>query len=227
VGKAELESALSTLDIWLIIFGVFVAIGVVGESAAGYLHWRKSGQLSKLQTAENLSLQEAIAGANARAADAYSRARQAELELAKIQTPRTLTPDQQEKLIKLLTAARKGPTAVSAAFVDSTDAKEFAKSIKTVLTKSGFILSDPPKSLMVLSYSKPGAWIFVRDLKHAPPHATAIQNAFGAIGVFLEGFAKPEAIEDADMVVIAVSSHPLKPDALPPELISRINPKRE
>jgi uncharacterized protein YdbL (DUF1318 family) len=57
MGRAELERSLSTLDIWLIIFGVFVAIGVVGESLAGFLHWRRSGQLQAVQTSENLALQ--------------------------------------------------------------------------------------------------------------------------------------------------------------------------
>src|ERR1700735_4724608 len=57
VGKTELESSLSTLDLWLIVFGLFVAIGVVGESVVGFLHWRRSGQLQALQTAENLPLQ--------------------------------------------------------------------------------------------------------------------------------------------------------------------------
>jgi uncharacterized cupredoxin-like copper-binding protein len=60
VSGPELESSLSTLDIWLIVFGVFVAIGVVGESLVGFLHWRTSGQLQAVQTAENLAQQKEI-----------------------------------------------------------------------------------------------------------------------------------------------------------------------
>ena len=103
MGKAELESSLSALDVWLIVFGVFVAIGVVGESVAGFLHWRRSGQLQMLQTAENLAQQreierlsgaaetargqiaeatKAAATANERAAGANERAANLEKEAA-------------------------------------------------------------------------------------------------------------------------------------------------
>jgi hypothetical protein len=91
MGRTELERSLSTLDIWLIIFGVFVAIGVVGESIAGFLHWRRSGQLQMLQTTENLALQKAVAEANTRALDA-------QLALEKFKAPRTLRPDQQQEI---------------------------------------------------------------------------------------------------------------------------------
>jgi membrane protein required for beta-lactamase induction len=91
VGKSELEGALSALDVWLIIFGIFVAIGVVGESVSGFLHWRRSGQLQVLQTSENLAQQReiarlsaegetaksAIARANESAANAMERAAEA------------------------------------------------------------------------------------------------------------------------------------------------------
>ena len=89
--KAALESALTTLDIWLIVFGVLVAIGVVGESVVGYLHWRRSGQLQIVQNAENLTLQGQVADAQKQAADA-------QLALDKFKAPRRLSPEQQTAL---------------------------------------------------------------------------------------------------------------------------------
>ncbi|MGD0335209.1 MAG: hypothetical protein ABSA90_18450 [Xanthobacteraceae bacterium] len=62
--KSALELSLRTLDVWFIIFGILVAIGVVGESVAGFLHWRRSGQLQVIQTAENLALANSVAEAN-------------------------------------------------------------------------------------------------------------------------------------------------------------------
>jgi hypothetical protein len=44
----------------VIVFGVFVAIGVAGESIVGFVHFRKSSQLYRLQTAENLAQQAQI-----------------------------------------------------------------------------------------------------------------------------------------------------------------------
>jgi hypothetical protein len=105
MGKAELERALSTLDVWLIIFGIFVAIGVVGESIVGYLHWRKSGQLSTLQTSENLTLQQSIAEARARAAEANQRSEEektARIKLAEEYGARHLTDETVRVLVKSL-----------------------------------------------------------------------------------------------------------------------------
>jgi hypothetical protein len=112
--KAALESALSALDIWLIGFGVLVAIGVVGESVAGYLHWRKGNDLQAIQTGENLTLQRdiarlsrdadiakgQIAEADARAAEANRKAVEAAVALEKFRTPRSLSPEQQASIIK-------------------------------------------------------------------------------------------------------------------------------
>ncbi len=58
--KEELEALLRTLDVWVIIFGVLVAIGVAGESIVGFIHFRKTSQLHRLQTAENLAQQAEI-----------------------------------------------------------------------------------------------------------------------------------------------------------------------
>src|SRR5947209_1828579 len=99
MGRAELESSLSTLDIWLIVFGVFVAIGVVGESVVGFLHWRRSGQLQELQTAENLAQQKDIARLSAETAAAEQHAAEANLELARMKAPRGLTAEGQQRVI--------------------------------------------------------------------------------------------------------------------------------
>lgn len=56
----DLVELLKTLDKWLIAFGVLVAIGVVGEAVIGFIHFRKSDELQRLQTAENLSQQREI-----------------------------------------------------------------------------------------------------------------------------------------------------------------------
>lgn len=89
--KSALESSLSTLDVWLIIFGVFVAIGVVGESVAGFLHWRRSGQLQVVQTSENLAQRREIArlsteseSARASIAEANARAAEAQRETERL-----------------------------------------------------------------------------------------------------------------------------------------------
>lgn len=89
--KAALESSLNQLDIWLIVFGIFVAVGVVGESVVGYMHWRRGNQLQAVQTSEILGLQKATADANARALEAR-------LALEEFKAPRELSDEQQERI---------------------------------------------------------------------------------------------------------------------------------
>lgn len=98
MGRAELETSLSTLDVWLIIFGVFVAIGVVGESVVGFLHWRRGNELQALQTAENLAQQKDIARLSAETATAEQHAAEANLALARFKAPRTLNAEQRKRI---------------------------------------------------------------------------------------------------------------------------------
>jgi hypothetical protein len=151
VGRAELERSLSSLDIWLIVFGVFVAIGAVGGSVAGFLHWRRSGELQALQTSENLALQKdiarlsteaesaraAIATANEHAATAEQRAAEANLELAKFKAPRQLTPDQQHAIANNL---RPFPDIKFDAGLAPGDAEaaSLLVSIETALSQAGW-----------------------------------------------------------------------------------------
>jgi hypothetical protein len=121
--------------------------------------------------------------------------------------PRRITPEQAAKIINRLGPVQNGPVSVTAAFVDSTDAKDFAAQITDVLTKSGFSLVKSPKDY--LSFSGPGAFMMVRDFQHAPSYALEIQKAFkDEAGIWLNGWSKPEDVSDDAPVIIAVSSHP-------------------
>jgi hypothetical protein len=186
---------------------------------------KKTAQLSADAEASRAAIAGSIeraALADLKAADAIERARKSELELAKIQTPRTLTPEQQDIIVKFLASGPKGPVAIDVPFVDSTDAKPFARSIENALKKAGFEISSVPRSSGVnLSWDRPGAWMLVHDMTKPLPHAVALQTAFAAIGIYLEGMSRPDDVPPG-MVVIAVSSHPLKSEPIPEALLKRI-----
>ena len=158
MGKAELESSLSTLEIWLIVFGVLVAVGVVGGSVAGFMHWRRSGQLSVLQAAENFSQQKdierlsaeaetarsEIGEANAQAAEANRIAEEERLARVKLEAQlagRHLTDDQKSQLTAALTKLQgQIPTLIFARLGDR-EAHEYATEVLNCVTNAGISTS--------------------------------------------------------------------------------------
>ena len=147
------------------------------------------------------------------AAAAEARERTAQLERTldterAARLPRTLTAEQQARLVEILTPAPKGIVFVIPGFFDGTDAKPFAASVSDVLRRSGFTVSEPTGTVKeVIGYDRAGAWLWVNDIGHTPPHARPIQDAFKSIGISLDGISKPETV-DPKSVLIAIGSHP-------------------
>jgi hypothetical protein len=92
--KVDLEASLNALDKRLIFFGVLVAIGVVGESIYGFLHWRKSNELQDLQNLENLGLQKEIAQLTKQAEEDHL----ARVKIEQKMAPRSFDEHQQKQL---------------------------------------------------------------------------------------------------------------------------------
>ncbi len=106
---ANLEAFISRLDTAVLIFAALVAIGVVGEAILGVWHWRLDGQMRDLRHAQDQLHETELAQfhldseeAKAQAAQAEQRAAEASLELAKLKAPRTLRPEQQNRIIAKL-----------------------------------------------------------------------------------------------------------------------------
>jgi di/tripeptidase len=158
MGKAEIEASLATLATWIQIFGLLVAVGIVGEVGVGIRHWLLDRRLQSLQHSEDQERQaniarlnndaEAarrdIANANARAAESNERAAKAEqaaaeanLALEKFKTPRTLSAEQKQRLISKLQDF-KGQT-FSLNVVSDPEAVAFLQIIRTVLKDAGWI----------------------------------------------------------------------------------------
>jgi hypothetical protein len=68
--KEALEASIEKLDVWLQVFAVIVAVGVLGEAIFGVRHILLSRRLRSLTKAEDISRQADIARLNKEAADA-------------------------------------------------------------------------------------------------------------------------------------------------------------
>ena len=71
---------------------------------------------------------------------------------------------------------------------------------------SGVLAGRPLTGQRPLGFGSAGAFMFVSDMSHPPPHAGHIQGCFLQIGVELAGYGNPKDVTDPTVVVIAVSS---------------------
>ena len=142
--KSELEALLSRIDVWLLIFGVIVVIGVAGESFFGIRHWWNSRKLQRIQQEESDELRAEIArlanetaAANARAAEA-DRAR---IELEAKLAPRTLSVEQHARLRSDL--SKLAGQYVTITFInDSFEAAAFASQIRDVFSEAKWVITQ-------------------------------------------------------------------------------------
>lgn len=66
--KAQIQATLENIDVWLLVFGVIVVIGVGGESIFGIRHWWNSRKLQMIQETEDKVREQTIAELNHQAA---------------------------------------------------------------------------------------------------------------------------------------------------------------
>src|ERR1700687_4785067 len=98
--KAQLHTLLARIDVWLLIFGVIVVVGVGGESFFGIRHLWNTRKFQAIKEAENRQREETIARLNQEAAQLRKDAeglKADNLKLAAQIAPRRLTLGQQVK----------------------------------------------------------------------------------------------------------------------------------
>ena len=153
----------------------------------------------------------AAAVANARAAELEASAAQLQLDLEKeraARLPRSISAHNRAKLLACLKGGPKGPVVVVPKTFDE-EAEAYATQISEVLREAQFeirALSGPRP----FGFGIAGAFMWVRDISHAPPHAVHMQGCFQQVGVTLSGYSDGDAkvVSDPALVVIAISSKP-------------------
>ena len=98
-----------------------------------------------------------------------------QLEFAKA---RTIKPQQHDLIVQLLSPDRimKGPVIVNALLEG--EAFQYREAIERTCKDAGFSPSELQLADRFMGLSRPGVFIWVRDIKHAPKHAGPIQEAF-------------------------------------------------
>ncbi|HEY2547720.1 MAG TPA: hypothetical protein VGI46_16735 [Candidatus Acidoferrum sp.] len=205
--KEELETVLRTLDIWVIVFGILVAIGVTGEAIVGYFHFRKSGQLQRLQAAENLGQQgeierlrnqtgqvmERAAKAEERAAEANKAAEEERLARLKIEerlAPRRLTAEQIHFLQTKLGRFAGQPIQISY-LVGDVESQTYASEFAEALGPIGWQVGMGPPNM----FNFAGLAIRVQDPTEVPEAAEEMAKVIEATGITVQRTHTPNKVQ--------------------------------
>src|SRR5271157_1636483 len=73
--KAQIEALLARIDVWLLVFGIVVVVGVAGESFFGIRHWWNSRKLQAIEESEDRKREGIIAKLNQEAGEAQKNCR--------------------------------------------------------------------------------------------------------------------------------------------------------
>ena len=121
--REALEHILANIDIGLLVFGIFVVIGVGGESIFGIRAWLNNRKLHTVQQAiedfrqaEAANFNKQAAEANERAAKADKSAAEAKLALERLRAPRRLL--NADKLVVSLKEFKDTEYTFSSVFAD-------------------------------------------------------------------------------------------------------------
>lgn len=105
--KEEVDAAIVTLenwgrsvDTWVLICAVFVALFLAAEAALGVAHWLNEKQLRPLRESQAVFREKELVALGKAADEAKERAAKAELALEQFKAPRPMTPDLRRRLIE-------------------------------------------------------------------------------------------------------------------------------
>lgn len=144
--KAALDGAISRIDVWLLVFGILVVVGVAGESVFGIRAWWNNRKLHSVQQSidemrrgETVKLESDVASARARQAEA-------ELKLAEIDAarqPRNLPVD------CFLSALKDKPTGTVTVLYqpENSEAYLFSLEIRGNLRRAGWNVPESPSPI--------------------------------------------------------------------------------
>lgn len=200
MGKSELEVFLARIDVWLLIFGVIVVLGVAGESVFGIIHWWNSRKLQEVQRAESLHQEERIALLTKEAADANRRA----LELQALVQPRDLTTEQQEAIGRACTAFSGHKVTLQSNTVDL-EGWLLAQLIRDSLERAGIQVGYDPGNAP--TFATMGSGILVTGPANEQEFITTIRTSLASIGKLRVADQLPA---EGGTVLIAVGVRPFR-----------------
>jgi hypothetical protein len=129
----------------------------------------------------------------------------------RMRAPRSFTIAERKKIVPCLKKLPQGKIFLIPKAFDE-DAQQYAQKILALLKLGGCNAGPAPSGAPApMSYGVPGAFIFVFDMKHAPPLAIALQQCFLSAGYLFNGGTLPKGSDSwvgPNDVVIGVGAKP-------------------
>src|ERR1700722_1878621 len=181
--KTQLQAALEHIDVWLLIFGVIVVIGVGGESIFGIRHWWNSRKLQAILQNEEREREERIEELNKEAAQLRKDADTLEAQIA----PRRLDLEQQTKIVENCKGFKTlfaGKRVKVLSYTLDTESFVFAEQIVKALRDSGMVVNDDAMSITPMMGTVAfGVQVFGSDTELAKKIAEAIGSSGKTVAV--------------------------------------------
>ena len=221
--KEAVESLISGLELWALIFGAVVVIGVGGESVFGVRIWWNNRKLHKLEQTENDDLRLKVRQADERSskaeaeaegfrlqiADANERAANAELAEKELEVsiqPRDLTIAQQ-RAIGDACRTFSGSSVVLRSYGLDLEGARLGKLIVAALRFGGLNVIDDTASLLPLGGGNFSTGVHVSGPPEYKGLADTIRSALSTTGK-LKVSAEPVLVADKVMVFVGLKPLP-------------------
>lgn len=206
--------------IWALIFAAFAAIAVVVTTRIALMRAKQLAdtQAELIQAKDNQLASDLkdkdlkIAEAGEKAAKATERAAQAELELAKFKQPRTLTQEQQERIVFKLKAF---PSQRFAAYVFSDqEAIDLANTIGHILDRAQWVVQRPDSDIAIGKLGMSvltGVWVEIAPSRAEKLRAAAerLSSALSAEGILCKTVEALQREKSPDTIHIVIGKKPM------------------
>jgi hypothetical protein len=164
----------------------------------------------QIQAANAKAMQQKVEIELAKQQERAANAEQALLQPQRRTAPRRISADQSARLVAALSSGPKGPVEVNCSWQDS-EACAFAQQILGVLLASGWSAKGVNQLALMPNPNAPppfngpptGLWVEVRSASPPPEQATALQKAFFAEGIVIQGTVVPNIAADSVMILVA------------------------
>jgi hypothetical protein len=195
-----------------------VALGVVGVVAMLFARRKRRLQKGLLFVAVLLAgLALARFGESALLSEARERANEAELELAKLKTPRTLTPEAQRRVAAKLQRFA-GQEFAGQVAPGSDDARPLWETLEKTLAAAGWVrvppsglsIGDPPAGVPLVPNSGVTAFVAASRANEFAPIAQALAAALMAEGIIagVSASAGPQMEQRPAVMVVEIGRKP-------------------